>query len=158
LNSGGGACNPDPFCVHIDRYTALAAQRFRGLFGTEQNGTPQERLAAQIEKVRRDRVDLYGTGVFLVFEAREDIESPDFTIRRDLVDVAICFDAISTKELRAKFAPAVHGVLTAMALGIAEIGKHADTCVQKVGDICYLVESGTGKPIAAFQFRLARPT
>ena len=46
--------------------------------------------------------------------------------------------------------PAVYGVLTAMALGIAEIAKHANTRVQKVGDVCYLVEPGTGKPIYSF--------
>ena len=70
--------NPDAYCVDIDRSAALGLQFFKGPLGPEQNGTPQERLAAQVERARRDRVDRYGTGVFLVFEGASDIPSPDF--------------------------------------------------------------------------------
>jgi hypothetical protein len=139
--------NPEPFCFHLDRANALATQLLKGLFGTEQAGTPEERLDAQLEEVRANRQKQSKNGVFVIFEGSGDIESPDFKTRRDANEYAVCFDAYDKEEVRERFRPALHGILAAIGLSLPE---RADTQIEKVGDVSYLVESQSGKYIYSF--------
>jgi hypothetical protein len=139
--------NPEPFCLHLNRASALATQLLKGLFGQDKDGTLEERLAAEIEEVRVNRQKRNKAGVFLVFEGTEDVASPDFKFRRDTDDFAICFDAFAKGEVREKFRPALYGTLAAIGLALPQ---KADPRVEKIGDVSYLIESESGKVIYSF--------
>ncbi len=112
--------NPEPFCFHLDRSSALATQLLKGLFGRDKDGTLEERLEAEIEEVRANRQKSIKTGVFLVFEGRGEVASPNFKFRRDTDNFAVCFDAFAKDEVREKFRPALYGVLAAIGLALPE--------------------------------------
>jgi hypothetical protein len=142
--------NPEPHFLHINKSAALANQLLKGIFAPDKEGTPEERLAAEVEAVKTQTAKEAGTGVFLVLEGQTEIDSPDFKHRRDLDDCAINLDGVDKSEIREAFRPAVQSVLTALSLHQAR----ADPRVQKIGDVIYLVDPNTGKPIYTYEFQM----
>lgn len=141
--------DPEPFCLHIDRSAAIATLLLKGLFGPQEEGTFEDKLAAQTEVVRKDRAERHGVGVFLIFEGSGAVASPDFRSRRDLDEIVICLDAISKTKFCDQFAPALRGALAAIVLALPD---NADQRIQKVGDVSYLIEPDKGRPVYSFSF------
>jgi hypothetical protein len=142
--------NPDPYFLDVDKSAALGTQLLKGIFAPDKEGTLQERLAAEIKDMRVRRAKRAGTGVFLIFEGETDISAPDFKVRRDIDEFAVCFDAISKSEIRESFRPSVQSVITALSLSLP---TNADRSVEKTGDVVYLVDGDNGKPIYTFAFQ-----
>ena len=46
---------PEPLFLHIDRSAAVGTQLLKGLFAPDKDGTPEERLAAELEIVKARR-------------------------------------------------------------------------------------------------------
>jgi hypothetical protein len=145
--------NPEPYLVHINKAGAVATQLLKGMLASGNEGTPEERLAAEVEAVKTQTAKEAGTGVFLVLEGQTEIDSPDFKHRRDLDDYAIDLDGVEKKSIREEFRPAVQSILAALSLHQAR----ADPRVQKIGDVIYLVDPATAKPIYTFVVQMGSP-
>jgi hypothetical protein len=139
--------NPEPNFLHIDKSAALAAQLLNGLFSPDREGTPQERLAAETEVVRVRRANQTSGGLFLVFDGEAQIPTPEFRAYRDAGEFAVAMDAMSKPEIRERFRPFVQSVLAALGLSLPE---NADRRVEKSGEVVYLVDPDTQKPIYNF--------
>jgi hypothetical protein len=139
--------NPEPNFLHIDKSAALAAQLLKGLFSPDREGTPQERLAAETEFVRVRRANQTSGGLFLVFDGEAQIPTPEFRAYRDAGEFAVAMDAMSKPEIRERFRPFVQSVLAALGLSLPE---NADRRVEKSGEVVYLVDPDTQKPIYNF--------
>jgi hypothetical protein len=142
--------NPDPYFVHVDKSAALGTQLLKGVFAPDKEGTVQERLAAEIEDLKKRRAKHAGTGVFLIFEGETDTPTPEFKARTDVDEFAVCLDVIAKSEIREGFRPSVQSVIAAMSLSLPTT---ADRRVEKMGDVVYLVDSNNGKPIYTFSFQ-----
>lgn len=147
--------NPEPFFFHIDRTSALSTLLLQGMFGTSIENTPEKRLAKQVEIIRDKRRRQNNSGVFLIFEGELKISSPNFGFRRDMEEFSICFDAFENGIAREKFLPVIQATLTAMAISLPE---NADTRIEKVQDISFLIETKTKKPIYCFTAELGTAT
>ena len=139
--------DPDPHFLHIDRFAAIATGLLSGMFARGSEGTLDERLAAKIEDIKARRARQSGSGVFLVFEGETDIPAPDFSNRRDTDAFAMCFDAADKAAIREQFRPFMQAVFTALALNLPE---NADRQIEKLGDVIYLIDAESGKPIYSF--------
>lgn len=139
--------NPEPHFLHIDKAGALATQLLKGLFAPAKEGSPEERLAAEIEAVKARRAEQTADGVFLLFEGEKDVPPPEFTARKDTEEFAICLDAVDKTEIRAAFRPFVNAALAALSMSLA---PNADRQVERIGEAVYLVDLESGKPIYAF--------
>lgn len=142
--------DPEPYFQHIDRAAAIGTQLLKGLFAPEKNGTPEERLSAELENVKARRTKQTEKGVFLVLEGASEIEQPDFKNRHDTEEFAACLDAVEKPAIRESFRPLVQAVLTALGLSLS---ANADRQIEKVGEVIYLVEPDNGKPVYTFSFR-----
>lgn len=147
--------NPEPFFFHIDRASALSTLLLQGMLGPSREDTPEQRIAKQIESIRDKRRRQNIGGVFLIFEGELKISSPNFSYRRDMEEFSICFDAFEKGIAREKFLPVIQATLTAMAISFPE---NADTRIQKVRDISFLIEDKTKKPLYCFTAELGTPT
>jgi len=70
-------------------------------------------------------------------------------------DFAVCFDAFAKGEVREKFRPSLYGALAAIGLALPE---RADTRIEKIRDVKYLIESESGKVIYSFTAKLGNAT
>ena len=142
--------SPEPDLIHVDKSLALGAQLLKGLYSPDGEGTPEDRLAREIEAVRAQRTKRTSSGVFVVFEAEEDLgPAPKFDARRDCADYSVAFEGIDKSEVHAKYGAKAAIVLAALGLSLAD---DADRRFQKVGTVVYLVEPGTEKPIYVYNF------
>jgi hypothetical protein len=85
--------------VHIDKSAALATQLLKGIFAPDKQGTPEERLAAELEEAKARRSKQAGAGVFLAFEGEADIPAPAFKDRRDHAEFGVCLDDIDKSAI-----------------------------------------------------------
>jgi len=142
--------NPEPHFIHIDKSAAIGTQLLKGIFAPDKEGTLQERLAAEVEDIKAHRAKQTGTGVFLVFDGETEIPAPEFKIRRDTDEFGICIDAVAKPEIRDTFRPSVQSVITALSLTLS---PNTDRSIEKIGDVVYLIDPDTGKPIYTFTFQ-----
>jgi hypothetical protein len=139
--------DPTPDFFHIDRTNALATLLLRGLFLPETEGSPEERLSNKISAISASRAQKTKAGVFLVIEGAKDVPAPDFNARRDSQDFSICFHAIDNKSIVSAFRPFVDATLFALSLSLR---GDTDRQAEKLGEVVYLVESESDKPIYSF--------
>ena len=142
--------NSEPYFLHVDKSAALGTLLLKGIFAPDKEGTLQERLAAEIEDARARRSKLAGTGVFLVFDGEIEIPSPEFEARRDTDEFSVSLDAIAKPQVREKFEPSIQNVIAALSLNLP---GDADRKIEKIGEVVYLLDPDSGKPIYAFSFR-----
>lgn len=57
------SADPEPYFAHIDRSLALGLQLLRGRFGEMKEGTPEERIAAEIQRIQTVVVNKFRTVV-----------------------------------------------------------------------------------------------
>lgn len=141
---------PELHFLHIDKSAALGAQLLKGLFAPDQEGTWQERLAAEIEEIKARRAKQTGPGVFLVFDGETDIPTPEFKNRRDTEEFAVSFDAIEKSDIRATFRPAAESVMMALSLSFPQ---NADRTIEKLGNVVFLIDPIGDKPLYDFSFQ-----
>lgn len=139
--------NPEPYFLHIDTSSAVGTQLLKGLFSPDKKGTCQERLSAEIEEVKARRAKRTVAGVYLVFDGEVDIPEPDVKTRRDIDEFAISMNGVSKADIRKRFVMFVQSVLTALGLSLP---LNADHRIEKVGEVVYLVDPVSEKPIYTF--------
>lgn len=149
--------DPEPFFLHIDQSAAIATQLVKGLtgvFASDQDGTFEERFAAELKELRAIRAEQTAKGLFLVIKGETNVAAPNFNMRRDAETLAVCFDAVDKVELRELFRPSLQAVLTASTLSLP---ANADHQIERVGEVIYLVEPGSEKPIYTFSVQIGSP-
>lgn len=139
--------DPEPYFFHIDRAGALATQLLKGLFSPEKEGSPAERVAAEIDVVKAGRAKQTRSGIFLVFEGEMDVALSDPVASQDTEEFTVWFNAVDKETVRSAFRPFVDATLTACSLSLV---ANADRQVDKIGDIVYLDNPETKKPIYSF--------
>jgi hypothetical protein len=147
--------NPEPYFLHIDQSAAIANQLIRGIAGiggSDQHGTYDEQIAAEVETAKANRAKETSKGVFLVISGDKDVANPNFKLRRDTERFAVCFDAIDKPDVKEVFRPSLQAVLTAVDLSQA---TKVDHLIEKVGEVIYLVEPETDKPIYTFTAQMS---
>ena len=142
--------DPEPYFLHIDQSAAIANQLLRGLLSigaSDQHGTFDERISAELEVAKANRGKVTTKGVFLVVSGEKDVQNPNFKMRKNTERLAVCFDAIDKVELKEAFRPYLQAILTAVDLSLP---INADHLIEKAGEVIYLVEPHTGKPVYTF--------
>lgn len=147
--------DPEPYFFHIDRSAALRVQLLKGLFAPGKKSTLMERLATETETIRKNRTKQTKAGVFIVFEGKTDINISEFKARQDTHEFGVCLDSFDKTEIREVFRPFIEAHLTALGINLKE---NIDHRVQKIGNVMYIIDPETDKPIYAFtsQVRTAR--
>jgi hypothetical protein len=92
--------------------------------------------------------------VFLVFEGETDVPAPNLTKRRDTDVLAVCFDAIDKSEVEEMFRQPVQAAVAGLILSLP---ANADSQIESVGEIIYLVEPDSEKPIYTFRVQMGAP-
>ena len=139
--------DPEPYFRHIDQSAAIGALFLKGLFAENKKGSIQERIAAEIEVIKNGRKERTSAGVFLVLESIKNIPTPDFKIRRDTSEFAVCFDAVDKDEIRESFRPTLDALLVALTLNLP---SNADQLVEKTGEVIYLVDPAKETPVYSY--------
>jgi hypothetical protein len=111
--------DPEPHFLHIDRSVALATQLLKGIFSPDKEGTPEQRLAAEIENVKSSRAKQTDKGVFLVIVGEDDIAAPNLDTCKVTEAFTVCFDALEKPKIRELFRPSIEAVLTALSLSLS---------------------------------------
>jgi hypothetical protein len=142
--------DPEVDLERIDEAGALGVLILKGLFAPESEGSLDERLNTEVEAIKSRRLKQYRGGVFLILEAEAEILAPNFDTKRNTEKFDISFDAIDKREFRTIFDPLVKASLTAMCLALP---ANADRRVENVGEIIYLVNPGSEKPIYTFTIK-----
>lgn len=138
--------NPEPHFFHIDRSTALRAGLLKGLFAPSDEGSLEERLAAETERMRANRAKQTKSGVFVVFEGETDVAITEFRARQDTDEFGVCLDSVDKTKIRENFQAFIQAVLAALQM---KLQQEADPRIEKIGEATYLVDS-SGKPIYPF--------
>lgn len=93
-------------------------------------------------------------GVFLVFEGGTNVSAPNLRMRKDTETLAVCFDAIDKSALRELFRPAIQIVTATLGLSLP---ANADRQIERVGEVVYLVDPDSEKPIYTFSAGMGAP-
>jgi hypothetical protein len=143
--------DPEPFFQHIDQSAAIGSQLLSGILGFGRTGTSEERIAAEIESLQARRAGQSKQHVFLVLEGETSVPAPNFGQRKDTDGFAVCFDAVDKSQLRKSFLPSIQAVLASISLGLS---ANADRQIEQVGEVIYLVEPSSEKPIYTFSVQM----
>lgn len=101
----------------LNRHLALMSMMLRALVGNSLAADFPERLAAETAKVARQRSDSIGTDPVVIIEVTGEVEAAIPANAREIQDFIVCFDAYDKKAVRARVAPQVSAVLTALRIG-----------------------------------------
>jgi len=140
---------PDEYCIHLDRKNGLVAKMF-GLFALDSEAAKKD-LPAKIDEARAERQKQNRDGVFLIVEGSYDSAALVLKSRADVDDFAATLDALRNEETRAKFRPIILGSIAALA---SVLSANATKRIRKVGDVIYLTELDTKKPIYNVNFQM----
>lgn len=134
----------DSLPPEVDQATAAGSLLLHGLFGQSREGTPEERLAQEVEDIRQRRRKESGEGAFLVVEASGEVEDFEPQPQRDLAGFVLAIDDAPKKEIRARYEAVIHGLLGALAIALEHLCG-----VKKLVDVVTFVRQD-GKPLFCF--------
>lgn len=136
----------DSLPPEVDQATAAGNFLLNGIFGHGREGTPEERLAQEVEDIRQRRRKESGEGAFLVVEASGEVEDFEPQPQRDLSGFVLAIDDAPKKEIRARYEAVIHGLLGALAIASEHLCG-----VKKLVDVVTFVRQD-GKPLFCFTF------
>lgn len=136
----------DSLPVEVDQATAAGSLLLQGIFGQGREGTPEERLAQEVEDIRQRRRKESGEGAFLVVEASGEVEGFEPEPQRELAGFVLAIDDAPKKEIRARYEAVIHGLLGALAIASEHLCG-----VKKLVDVVTFLRQD-GKPLFCFTF------
>lgn len=134
----------DSLPPEVDQATAAGSLLLHGIFGQGRGGTPEERLAQEVEDIRQRRRKESGEGAFLVVEASGEVENFEPQPQRDLAGFVFAIGDAPKKEIRARYEAVIHGILGALAIASEHLCG-----VKKLVDVVTFVRQD-GKPLFCF--------
>lgn len=140
--------DPDDHCEEADHSNAIGRMALVGIIGQSKSGTLDERLAAHLEEIRRERREKYKDGPYLIIEHTGEIEDLDPGTERELDSFVFRIDGAPKDELRARVRSNIAAVLTALAL---ECQRPLHT--ERVSDAVVFYRRN-GKPVYAVTFKM----
>lgn len=139
----------DGHLLELDKASVIGFLMLKGIFGPASKGTFEERLAHEIEELKKKREKDLGKGVFVVFEAEGEVESFEPSNKREMTSFIIAIDGTPKKPIRNKYQAQINGLLASFALGSDQICG-----VKKVTDgVIFFNEDG--KPVYSYKLELA---
>ena len=101
----------------LNRHLALLSMMLRAMVGNPLAADFPEALAAETEKVARQRSDSISSDPVVIVEFAGEVEAAIPHNARAIQDFIVCFDAFDKKALKARLASQVSAVLTALRIG-----------------------------------------
>lgn len=142
--------DPTRLCDGLDTASALIATVFTGLFGENEPGTIDERLARRVQLLREERAKKFEAGVFLFFEAKGETAPITPHTQNDCGTFVLALDGLPKRDIRDRHEPQARRMLAAMGLGFTDVAGF-----EKVADAIVFFETD-GKPIYGFNIEGGR--
>lgn len=130
----------------VDEAAAVGNLLLKVIVGQGSEGTPEERLAREVEKLRQRRHKETGEAAFLIVEAEGEVA--DFSLQplQELASYVLSIGDAPKEEIRSRHESSVHGLLAAIAIASEHLCG-----VKKVADsVTFLREDG--KPFYCYTF------
>lgn len=134
----------DTLPQEVDEAAAVGSLLLKGLFGQGSEGTPEERLAREVEELRQRRRKETGEAAFLIVEGQGEVADFDPQPQRELSGYVLAIDDAPKMEIRSKHESSVHGLLAAIAIASEHLCG-----VKKVADSVVFVRED-GKPLFCY--------
>src|SRR5215217_2231897 len=136
--------DPDTHCFEADRSASIAHLLLTAAFRDTESATFDERLASQLEEIRKSRKGKFGKGPYLVLTREDTVE--DFTPlrERETDDFVIWLDGVPKERLRQASATQIRAALAALVLGAENVSG-----IDKISDAVIFFRSD-GKPIYSY--------
>ena len=134
--------DPDRFCVHSDRASAIALMMLNGMF----RGGPafsSDLLEVEVAKIRSER-RRSGHAAYLVLRHTGEVETQVPAAQAEVDEFVVCFDAVDKKAVRAPSQQCLTAAVTALALESQNV-----TGFETVTDSVVLFRID-GKPVFSF--------
>lgn len=144
--------NAMPHLALLNRHLALVSMMFRAKIRDPIAPGFPDLLAAETEKVDRQRLDSIGGDPVIVIQVESDVEAAIPEAAREILDFIVCFDAFDKKTLKTNVRSRVAAILTAIRLGVAKSLEF-----RRVADGSYLI-SDDGRVVhsASVEFSAGR--
>lgn len=146
--------NPAPYFHHIDRSLALLDITAHGGLKIVVNSNSSQTLAERAAAIHASRKDLNLAGAYLVIERQARGGEINPALRRDADDFSVCFDGVDKKEVQSAVRPFLTAVMSAVTMNLKE---NAERQFSKIGEVVFLTENDSAKPIYTFSYELGTP-
>jgi len=131
--------NLESIPIEVDQATAVGSQMLRALVGQAGEGTPEERIAKEVDEIRQRRIREAGQGALLLVEATGEVEDFSIDPQRELAGFVCALCDSPKSDIRNRYESAVHGLLAALALASEHLCG-----VKKIADqVTFLRDDGT---------------
>lgn len=134
----------DTLPQEVDEAVAVGSLLLKGLIGQGSEGTPEERLAQEVEELRQRRRKEAGEATFLVVEGWGEVIDFCPQPQRELASYVLAIDDAPKMEIRSRHESSVHGLLAAIAIASEHLCG-----VKKVADSVVFVRED-GKPLFCY--------
>lgn len=139
--------NPDALCFEIDRKMAVACSMLNNMFGGHgEQLTPEERIDAEIRKIRESRKEKHKDDLYLVCIMEGDVDDFESSHENEIGDFIVCLDAVPKESIITGAKPYVLAALSALVLSTDSNITFTELSKSSV------FFRGDGKPIYPFQF------
>lgn len=128
----------------LDKARAISIMLLTGLFGQKEPGTFDERLAAQVQRLREERAKKFVAGVFLFFEANGETAPITPHVQRECGNLIVALGGLPKGDIRDRHEPLARKSLAAIELGISSVAG-----VEKLAEATVFF-ADDGKPIYGF--------
>ena len=115
-----------------------------GFLNEKEPGTVDERLAAQVQRLREERAKKFVAGVFLFFDANGEIAPITPHVQRDCGNFILALNGLPKGDIRGRHEPLARRILAAIGLGMTNVAG-----VEKVAEATVFL-ANDGKPIYGF--------
>jgi hypothetical protein len=136
--------DPDDYCFHGDRWTALADLRLNAMFRQPDLEITPETLVEAVQDLRDFRRRTFGTSPYLILMQEGEVEEFSPEIERETEDFIVCCGGPPRKLLREGSRRRVLAALAATAVAIGDVSG-----LEQVIDTIVFFRSD-GKPIYCF--------
>lgn len=136
----------DTMPPEVDEAAAVGGLLLKGLVGQGSEGTPEERLAREVEELRQRRRKETGEAAFLIVQAEGEIADFNPQPQHELVGYVLAIGDTPKKEIRSRHESSIHGLLAAIAIASEHLCG-----LKKVADSVVFVRED-GKPLYCYTF------
>lgn len=136
----------DSIPLVADQAAVVGNQMLGALFGEAEEGTPEERVARGVAKVREQRASEVGAVAILLFEAEGDVDDFEIESQREINPFVFSVCDSPKKEIRARYESAINGIHAAIAIA----SPHFCGVKKLVDQVVFFRTDG--KPIFCYSF------
>ncbi len=137
----------DERLMEHDRAYVIGGLLLEGLFGKAEEGSFEERLAHNLERLREQRRKQSTGRAFVVFEATGQVESFNPRTERELPEFIIAFEGTPKEGIRSRYESQINGLLAGLAIASENI-----TGTRRIANSVVFLND-KGKPVYSYEFK-----